>query len=246
MEVMIGVDPHKASHHSVRGRRPRGRCRAGVGASVPKPGRAPAGVGAAVRAASVAIEGADGLGYLLSQQLVAAGEEVINVPATLATRTRVLGSGRSNNTVPIDARAVALTALRHHDLRQVHAVGQSEVLRRLAKRNTDIGDGRTQVVSRLHSLLVELAPGGRESAKVDASSVGSVQSSVWRPGSSTGCHVVRSSDQAATDCGCPPGLPIVHRLDQHRVAGDDDPIDSVGVRCEERVLDQRPGDSAIV
>jgi hypothetical protein len=38
-----------------------------------------------------AIEGADGLGYLLSQQLVAAGERVVDVPATLAARTRVLG-----------------------------------------------------------------------------------------------------------------------------------------------------------
>ena len=50
--------------------------------------------------------------------------------------------------------------LRHRDLRAVRAVGHSEVLRLLAKRNTDIGDRRTQVVSRLHSLLVELAPGG--------------------------------------------------------------------------------------
>ncbi len=107
-----------------------------------------------------AVEGADGIGYLLSQQLIAAGERVVDVPATLAARTRVLGSGRSNKTDPNDARSVALTALRHDRLHEVQPVGHTEVLRLLAKRNTDIGDRRTQVVARMHSLLVELAPGG--------------------------------------------------------------------------------------
>lgn len=104
--------------------------------------------------------GCDGLGYLLSQQLVAAGERVVDVPATLAARTRVLGSSKSNKTDPNDARSVALTALRHQSLHEVRPVGHSEVLRLLAKRNTDIGDRRTQVVCRLHALLVELSPGG--------------------------------------------------------------------------------------
>jgi len=36
-----------------------------------------------------AIEGADGLGYLLAPQLVAAGERVVDVPATLAARAPV-------------------------------------------------------------------------------------------------------------------------------------------------------------
>lgn len=107
-----------------------------------------------------AIEGADRLGCLLSQQLVAAGERVIDVPATLAARTRVLGTGRSNKNDASDARAVALTALRHHDVREVRPLGHSEVLRLLAKRNTDIGDQRTRLVGRMHALLVELAPGG--------------------------------------------------------------------------------------
>ena len=40
-----------------------------------------------------AIESADGLGYLLAQQLVAAGEKVVDVPATVAGP--VLATGRS-------------------------------------------------------------------------------------------------------------------------------------------------------
>jgi transposase len=107
-----------------------------------------------------AIEGADGMGYLLAQQLVATGEHVVNVPATLAARTRVLGTGRSNKTDPNDALSVAVTALRTRDLRPVRAVGHSEVLRLLAKRNTDIGNHRTRLVSRMHALLLELAAGG--------------------------------------------------------------------------------------
>jgi transposase len=39
-----------------------------------------------------AIEAAGGLGYLLSQQLVAGGEHVVDVPAVLASRVRVLSS----------------------------------------------------------------------------------------------------------------------------------------------------------
>ena len=39
-------------------------------------------------------------------------------------------------------------------------MGHGEVLRLLAKRNTDIGDQHCRLVSRMHSLLIELAPGG--------------------------------------------------------------------------------------
>lgn len=160
MNVTIGVDPHKATHHAVAVsddedelaqvsvRACRTQAARLVSWAEPFPSR------------TWAIEGADGLGYLLSQQLVAAGERVVDVPATLAARTRVLGTGRSNKNDPNDARAVALTALRHHDLREVRPVGHSEVLRLLAKRNTDIGDQRTRLVGRMHALLVELAPGG--------------------------------------------------------------------------------------
>ena len=56
------------------------------------------------------IERAGGAGYLLTQQLVDAGQVVIDVPATLASRVRVLGS-RSNKNDTNDALAVAVAAL---------------------------------------------------------------------------------------------------------------------------------------
>ena len=107
-----------------------------------------------------AIESAGGLGYLLAQQLVARGEDVLDVPATLASRIRVLATGRSNKNDPNDAHSIAVAALRAPMLRSVERADHGEVLRLLAKRNMDIGSHRTRVVSRLHALLAELAPGG--------------------------------------------------------------------------------------
>ncbi len=59
-----------------------------------------------------AVESANGLGYLVAQQLVAAGETVFDVSPVLASRVRVLGSGRSQKNDPNDARSVAIAALR--------------------------------------------------------------------------------------------------------------------------------------
>jgi transposase len=85
---------------------------------------------------------------------------VVDVPATLAARTRVLGTGLSNKNDPNDAMSVTVTALRERDLRRVQSVGNSQVLRLLSKPNLDIGRQRSRTLSRLHALLVELAPGG--------------------------------------------------------------------------------------
>ena len=63
-----------------------------------------------------AIESAAALGYLLAQQLVARGEEVLDVPATLASRIRVLATGRSSKNDPNDARGQALCERPHQDL----------------------------------------------------------------------------------------------------------------------------------
>ena len=127
MQVIIGIDPHKASHTAVavsgdedelarlKVRTSRGQVDKLLAWAAPFPSRL------------WAIEGAEGLGFLLAQQLVTAGEAVVDVPATLAARTRVLGSGRSNKNDPNDALSV-VTALRTRDLRRVKSVGNSEVL----------------------------------------------------------------------------------------------------------------------
>jgi transposase len=151
MTVIIGVDPHKATHTAVA-----------IGCDEAELGTV------TVRATKQqtdrlvdwakpftkrtwAIESAGGLGYLLAQQLVDAGEQVLDVPATLASRVRVLGTGKSDKNDPNDARSVAIAALRSKGLRTVQAANHADVLRLLAKRNRDIGSLRTKVVCRLRA-----------------------------------------------------------------------------------------------
>jgi transposase len=160
MTVMIGIDPHKASHTAVAVDE-----REGVMAEC------------TVRACTAqverlrewatpfgdrvwAIESARGLGYLLAQQLVATGESVVDVPAMLSTRARLLGSGRAQKNDPNDARSVAIAALRNPDLCRVGRDDHSRVLKLLVKRHRDLGRLKNQTACRLHALLMELVPGG--------------------------------------------------------------------------------------
>jgi transposase len=160
MKVMIGIDPHKASHTAVAIGRDEDQI-----ASVK--------VRATIRQVEQlltwaepfekrtwAIESVGGMGYLLAQQLVAQGEEVLDVPATLASRIRVLATGRSNKNDPNDAHSIAIAALRAPALRSVEPADHGEVLRLLSKRNGDLGRQRSRVICRLHSLFAELSPGG--------------------------------------------------------------------------------------
>jgi len=107
-----------------------------------------------------AVEAAGGLGYLLSQQLIADGEHVVDVPPVLASRVRLLGSGRSDKNDPNDARSVAIAALRQPGLAVVRGEDHTQVLRMLAKRHLELTALRTQAACRLHSVLTQLRPGG--------------------------------------------------------------------------------------
>ncbi len=82
------------------------------------------------------------------------------MPATLAARVRLLGSGKSNKNDPNDALSVAVAALRAPRLPTVAKADHQTVLRLLAKRNIDLGRARNLVACRLHALLAELVPGG--------------------------------------------------------------------------------------
>ncbi|WP_319460496.1 IS110 family transposase [Micromonospora sp. RTP1Z1] len=107
-----------------------------------------------------AVEGANGLGRGIAQQLAAAGETVLDVPATLAARARLLDTGGGRKTDAADAVSVAHVALRHRRLRQVTAEDQSSILRLLAERRDDLAHERTRILNRLHGLLRDLIPGG--------------------------------------------------------------------------------------
>jgi transposase len=141
---MIGVDPHKGSHTAVA----IGRDEVQLAQVHVRSNRHQLDQllewAAPFEQRTWAIESAGGLGYLLAQQLVGAGEQVLDVPATLAARVRVLGTGRSNKNDPNDALSVAVAALRAPRLTSVARADHAGVLRLLAKRNNELGRSRNR------------------------------------------------------------------------------------------------------
>jgi len=108
--VMIGVDPHKASHTAVAisgAEEPLGELR--VRASAVQAERLLEWA-AAWPQRTWAVEGAGGLGHLLAQQLLSAGERVLDVQPKLGARVRLLAAGNVNKNDPNDARSVAVAA----------------------------------------------------------------------------------------------------------------------------------------
>ncbi len=158
--VMIGVDPHKGSHTAVvigPEEKPLGSLR--VRASAAQAGKLVEWAGSWPER-TWAVEGAGGLGHLLAQQLVAAGERVLDVQPKLASRVRLLQAGDTNKNDPNDALSVAVAALRSTVCREVIADDYPAVLKVWAKRHRDLARTRNQVACRLHAVLCDLVPGG--------------------------------------------------------------------------------------
>jgi len=158
--VMIGVDPHKATHTAVVVGPPEGplggvRVRASVSQAEKLVAWA-----ADWPERTWAVEGAAGLGRLLAQQLVAAGERVLDVQPKLASRVRLLQAGDTNKNDPNDALSVAVAALRSKTARPVMAEDYPAVLKVWSKRHRDLARLRNQVACRLHAVLCDLVPGG--------------------------------------------------------------------------------------
>lgn len=158
--ITIGIDPHKSSHTAValdeKGA-PLGELRVLADDSMLATLRAWA---ADWPQRVWAIEGAGGLGRLLAQQLLGAGETVLDVPSALAARARVLQRGHGRKSDGIDARSVAIVAQNRNDLSTVRADDHSAVLRLLSDRRDELTSERRRAVNRLHRLLRELRPGG--------------------------------------------------------------------------------------
>ena len=156
--VMIGIDPHKASHTAVvisGAEEPLGELR--VRASAAQAERLLAWAEAWPER-TWAVEGAGGLGHLLDWQLLSAGERVLDVQPKLGARVRLLASGNVNKNDPNDARSVAVAALRSPGVREARPDDHAAVLKVWSKRRRDLAATRTQVVCRLHAVLCELVP----------------------------------------------------------------------------------------
>ena len=157
---IIGIDPHKGSHTAVAidgderlvgellvraDRRQRERLLRWAAEFEPR---------------VWAVEGATGHGALLSQQLVGAGETVLDVPAALSARARLLDSGHKDKTDPYDARSAAIVALRNRNLRSVVLEDHRQIMRLLARRHHQLIAARTRAICRLHAVLCEIVEGG--------------------------------------------------------------------------------------
>ena len=159
-EVIIGLDPHKASNtiavlerdETIKTRRRFDNTDDGLVEML----EAVAGFGDRVWA----VEGANGIGRWVAQRLVALDEAVVDVPAKLATRVRVYSTGHGNKTDRADAVAIAQAAIHGKHLRLVCADDENVALKLLSDRRNELIGSRTQSVCRLHRLIRELIPGG--------------------------------------------------------------------------------------
>lgn len=180
MTVIIGIDPHKTTHMAVAidgDEQPIGQLE--VLADRCQMQRLLAWAAPLGDERMWAIESAAGLGKLLSQQLLAAGEHVVDVPPTLTARVRLLGASKAAKNDGNDALSTAIAGLRHCELRTVHADDHTTVLRLLVGRYDDLVALRTQAACRLHAVLRELVAGGaprRLSAEQAAKLLRSVRS----------------------------------------------------------------------
>lgn len=104
------------------------------------------------------IEGSGSFGAALAQGLLAAGELVCEVPATLTDRERrhLRQRGKSD---PADALAIARVALREPGLRRVAPPSLADDLKLLVIARDELMAERTRVANRLHADLLVLAPG---------------------------------------------------------------------------------------
>jgi len=133
MTVVIGVDPHKRTHTAVvidHDEIPLATLQVRAGRTqLDELLSWSAGFDDRVWA----IESANGLGYLLGQQLVGAGERVLDVPATLSARVRVLATSRSNKNDANDALSVAIAARHAPRVTEVQAADHQVVLRPMTR-----------------------------------------------------------------------------------------------------------------
>jgi transposase len=107
-----------------------------------------------------AVESAAGLGRLVAQQLVRAGEPVIDVPATLSARVRLLSGGSARKTDSHDARSTAIAALHGRRLREVTLEDTTVILRMLADRRDHLAHERNRIICRIHNQFRHLRAGG--------------------------------------------------------------------------------------
>lgn len=106
-----------------------------------------------------AVEGSNGAGRSVAQRLLADGEQVVDVPAKLAARGRMLDIGHGRKTDADDAHSVAVAAVRAKVRRVLALDPELEAFLVLVDRREEPAKQRTQSVNRLQRPLADLTPG---------------------------------------------------------------------------------------
>jgi len=156
--VTIGVDPHKSSHTfvAVDGN---GRKLAEKTCSATAEDDLEALCWAGQWPERVwALENCRHLVRRLERDLLVAGEPVVRVPSRLMAKTRRTGRQRGKSD-PIDALAVARSALQEPGLPVAHLEGISREVRLLVDHREDLVGERSRIQNRLRWHLHELEPG---------------------------------------------------------------------------------------
>jgi transposase len=107
-----------------------------------------------------AIEGASGLGAPLTARLRGDGVDVVDVPAKLAARVRILSTGHGRKNDDADAVSVGIAARSARTLTSVTVEGTVTALHAIVDHRDDLVKTRTQTVNRLHVVLTNLIPAG--------------------------------------------------------------------------------------
>lgn len=159
--MIIGIDPHKASHTATvvdpATNTPVSSLR--VDASL-------AGYRELLRWGRQfpqrrwAVENARGLGCHLAQWLVARDEAVVDVATAATARVRELSRGGRRKNDVIDAAAAASVAALQGDIAVVVADDETTVFALLEERRANLATQRVRSVNQLHALLRDLIPGG--------------------------------------------------------------------------------------
>jgi len=160
VEVLIGIDPHKATN-AVAAIDERGELLEYAVFATNSAGlRSLKRWGKRFSDRRWAVEGAGGLGCSVAQHLAASREKVVDVPAKLSSRIRLLSTGNARKNDRVDAAYVAMAALGNERLAGVSEEEHAAVLRMLSDRREDLVKERTRTLNRLHGLLRGLLPGG--------------------------------------------------------------------------------------
>jgi transposase len=160
-EMMIAVDPHKASWTAVVVDRQQ-RSLATIRVQVSHDGyRRLRRFARRFPLARWAVEGARGLGAPLTARLRADGIDVLDVPAKLARKVRMLSTGHGRKTDEADAYSVGVAALTAYRLNAEPTDDAVAALAALTEHRDDLVRTRTQTVNRVHALLTQIVAAGQ-------------------------------------------------------------------------------------